>query len=64
VARVVAVERRADAGFARIDLATLAAPDGVRHVLALEPIGVQLPARPEPAPAPVPASAHRKAAKP
>jgi rod shape-determining protein MreC len=52
VARVVAVDRRADAGFARIDLVTLAEPDGVRHVLVLEPVGLQLPPRPAPAPAP------------
>ena len=50
VARVVSVERRAEAGFARI-LLTLAAPSGgVRHVLVLEPMAAQLPPRPEPAP--------------
>lgn len=48
VARVVAVERRADSGFARIALAPAAAPDGVRHVLVLEPTAAQLPPRPEP----------------
>ena len=46
VARVLRVERRADSGFARITLAPAAAPDGVRHVLVLEPIGQQLPTRP------------------
>mgnify|MGYP006286110771 CR=1 FL=1 len=51
VARVTAVERRADSGFARISLRPAAAPDGVRHVLVLEPVGQQLPARPEGAPA-------------
>ena len=48
VARVVAVERRADSGFARIALAPAALPDGVRHVLVLEPTAAQLPPRPEP----------------
>jgi rod shape-determining protein MreC len=47
VARVVAVERRADSGFARIALAPAAPPDGVRHVLVLEPTSAQLPPRPE-----------------
>jgi rod shape-determining protein MreC len=56
VAKVSAVDRKVDSGFARIVLTPAALPDGVRHVLVLEPIGVQLPARPdaaasEPAPA-------------
>jgi rod shape-determining protein MreC len=63
VARVVTVDRRADAGFARIDLATLAEPDGVRHVLVLEPVGLQLPPRPEPLPAPSDARPAGKAIK-
>ena len=46
VARVAQVERRAEAGFARIALTPAAAPDGVRHVLVLEPVSVQLPDRP------------------
>ncbi len=46
VARVVSVERQAEGGFARVVLAPTAAADGVRHVLVLEPMGVQLPARP------------------
>lgn len=46
VARVRQVERRAESGFARIDLVTAAAADGARHVLVLEPLGLQLPARP------------------
>jgi rod shape-determining protein MreC len=49
VARVLTVQRRADAGFARITLAPVASPDGVRHVLVLEPLALQLPPRPEPA---------------
>jgi len=43
VARVASIDRRADAGFARIVLTPVAAPDGVRHVLVLEPMGLQLP---------------------
>ncbi len=46
VARVVAVERRAEAGFARITLAPTAALDSLRHVLVLEPLMAQLPPRP------------------
>jgi rod shape-determining protein MreC len=49
VARVTAVERRVESGFARIALAPLADPDGVRHVLVLEPVKLQLPERPAPA---------------
>lgn len=44
VARVVSVERRAESGFARIALVPAASPDGVRHVLVLEPAAAQLPA--------------------
>jgi rod shape-determining protein MreC len=47
VAKVTAVDRKVDSGFARIVLAPAAMPDGVRHVLVLEPIGLQLPPRPE-----------------
>ncbi len=50
VAKVVAVERRVESGFARIQLAPAANADGVRHVLVLEPLGAQLPPRPVPAP--------------
>jgi len=50
VAKVVSVERKVDSGFARILLAPTASIDGVRHVLVLEPVGVQMPPRPEPAP--------------
>lgn len=46
VASVAAVERRADAGFARILAQPAALPDGVRHVLVLEPLSVQMPERP------------------
>jgi len=51
VAQVASVERRAESGFARIALTLAAQPGGVRHVLVLEPVGLQLPPRPEPAPA-------------
>ena len=46
VAKVASVDRKSDAGFARIVLTPIANPDGVRHVMVIEPIGVQLPARP------------------
>lgn len=49
VAKVAAVQRRVESGFARISLLPTANPDGVRHVLLLEPLNVQLPPRPPPA---------------
>ena len=45
VAKVIAVERRAESGFARILLAPSASADGVRHVLVLEPLALQQPPR-------------------
>jgi rod shape-determining protein MreC len=51
VAKVAGVDRKLDSGFARILLTPTAQPDGVRHVLVLEPVGLQMPARPD-APAP------------
>ncbi|MFY9511524.1 MAG: rod shape-determining protein MreC, partial [Rubrivivax sp.] len=42
VAQVLTVERRVESGFARIALAPAAPADGVRHVLVLEPLAVQL----------------------
>lgn len=48
VARVAAVDRRVDKGFARILLEPSASADAVRHVLVLEPAQLQLPPRPEP----------------
>jgi rod shape-determining protein MreC len=51
VAKVATVDRRADTGFARILLAPVASPDGVRHVLVLEPLALQMPARPDAEPA-------------
>ena len=59
VAKVVQVDRRSDAGFARILLAPAAGMDNVRHLLVLEPMGLQMPARPEP---PVPDKATVNAA--
>ena len=47
VARVTKVDRRSDAGFARILLAPAASMDNVRHLLVLQPMGLQMPARPE-----------------
>jgi rod shape-determining protein MreC len=46
VATVASVDRKADSGFARILLTPTASSDGVRHVLVLEPIGLQMPERP------------------
>ncbi|MDP1912275.1 rod shape-determining protein MreC [Brevundimonas sp.] len=46
VARVVNVQRRVESGFARVALAPVAHPDGVRHVLVLQPLSAQLPPRP------------------
>lgn len=48
VAKVVAVDRKVDSGFARIALAPTAQSDGVRHVLVLEPLGLQMPPKPDP----------------
>lgn len=47
VAKVESVERRVESGFARIVLVPAASPDGVRHVLVLEPVGLQQAPRPE-----------------
>ena len=60
VARVTSVDRKLDSGFARIVLAPAALPDGVRHVMVLEPVGLQLPSRPDsPAEAPKPGPARK-----
>lgn len=48
VAKVVSIERKVDSGFATISLAPMAQIDGVRHLLVLQPLSVQLPPRPEP----------------
>jgi rod shape-determining protein MreC len=54
VAKVVKVDPRADSSFARIALVPTASADGVRHVLVLEPMAMQLPPRPAPEPEPAP----------
>ena len=53
VAKVVSVDRKADTGFARVLIKPVVAVDGVRHVLILQPLSVQLPPRPVPIPEPV-----------
>lgn len=63
VAKVVSVDRRVDTGFARIALTPLAEPDSVRHVLVLEPVGVQMPPRPEPTPVPALPAAEKRGAR-
>jgi rod shape-determining protein MreC len=50
VAKVSSVDRKVDTGFAKVVLAPMSSPDGVRHVLVLEPLSAQLPARPDPQP--------------
>ena len=40
------MDPRADSAFARIALLPTASADGVRHVLVLEPVAMQLPVRP------------------
>jgi rod shape-determining protein MreC len=47
VAKVARVERRAGSMFARVLAEPLAQAQGVRHVLLLEPVGGNMPARPE-----------------
>ena len=63
VARVMSVERKLDSGFARVGLTPIARPDGVRHVMVLEPVGLQLPARPEPGSAAASAASGRRGAR-
>lgn len=47
VAKVVRVERRVETGFARIELQLSASGENLRHVLVLEPVGLQLPPKEE-----------------
>jgi rod shape-determining protein MreC len=47
VARVTLVDRKIDTSFARIVLEPVAQSDAVRYVLVLEPVGMQMPAKPE-----------------
>ncbi len=60
VAKVASVDRKLDSGFARILLVPNARPDGVRHVMVIEPVGLQMPARPEPPAAETKAPAGKK----
>jgi rod shape-determining protein MreC len=67
VARVNQVERKAESGFARILLTPAASPEAARHVLVIEPVGLQMPARedllpsqPAAAAAPSSAASHAK----
>ncbi len=46
VGRVATVTRRSESGFARVLVQPAAPPEGVRHVLVLQPVGQQLPPRP------------------
>ncbi|MCW5661019.1 MAG: rod shape-determining protein MreC [Burkholderiaceae bacterium] len=55
VATVTKVDRKVESGFARISLVANAKADGVRHVLVLDPLGAQMPPRPEPEPEAKPA---------
>ncbi|HYD75144.1 rod shape-determining protein MreC [Ramlibacter sp.] len=59
VARVDQVERRADAGFARIHCVPQAQVDGARYVMVIKPVAGQLPPRPADL-APTPAKGGRK----
>lgn len=63
VGRVGRVDRRTDAGFARVLVTPAAQVDGVRHMLVLEPMSQQLPPRPDLPAAPPPAP-HTGAATP
>lgn len=59
VARVAAVERRADSGFARIYCVPQALVDAARYVMVIKPLSAQLPPRPADL-APAPAKGARK----
>jgi rod shape-determining protein MreC len=66
VATVASVDRKLDSGFARIVLTPNAKTDGVRHVMVIEPVGLQMPPRPDVVPPPDPkasAAAAKKAAR-
>jgi rod shape-determining protein MreC len=60
VAKVTLVEKQADGGFTKVELAPLASVDRVRHVLVLEPLKNQLPPPPAPEPASAPAKGKKK----
>jgi rod shape-determining protein MreC len=52
VATVASVDRRGGSAFAKVSLRPAARLDGLRHVLVVEPLTLQLPPPPEPEPAP------------
>jgi len=54
VGRVLKIERRADSAFARITAEPIARLDGSLHVLVLQPIAQQMPAKPDAQAEPVP----------
>lgn len=60
VAKVASVDRKIDSGFARILLTPVAKTDGVRHVLVIEPVGLQMLPRPAAAAEDAKAPAARK----
>jgi rod shape-determining protein MreC len=64
VAKVLEVARRAEGGFARVTLQPAANSDGVRHVLVLEPLSVQMPPPPEPEAPPADRAARTKGGRP
>lgn len=47
VGQVSRVDRRTEGGFARVQVQPAARSEGVRHVLVLEPLGLQLPPPPQ-----------------
>ena len=55
VAKVVKVDRKSDAGFARISCQPQALVDGARHVMVLGSLALQLPPKPAPEDTPPPA---------
>lgn len=67
VAKVAHVARRVDSGFAKVDLQLSASVQNLRHVLVLEPVGLQLPAKEEipvdPPPRPASAANAKKGAR-
>ncbi len=48
VAKVIKIEKSADSMFARILCEPLGRAQGVRHLMVLDPVGLELPPRPEP----------------
>ena len=63
VATVALVDRKLDSGFARVALTPAVMPGNVRHILVLEPIGVQMPPKPDSTPTESAAKGRRGARK-